>query len=202
MKRRLQRLTALAVVALVSLWWGSAPAFGHVLLSKAQPNPDGTTTLTFTFDHGCGEAPTNGLAITTPAGVAARSASGPPGWQVAAEPSRVVFTGPPVPAGTQAEFLVTVTITGARVAQSLAFPATQTCPGGETLAWQDLQADAEHPAPSLVVTAAMLPAPAVVKPATQGAPLPYAVLALSVLVVVAAAAGFVGATGSARADEG
>jgi uncharacterized protein YcnI len=194
MTLRLRQAAALAAITVAFLWLAASPAAAHVLLAKAQPNPDGTTTLTFTFDHGCAESPTNGLTINTPGGVTIKSASGPPGWQTSAEATHAAFTGPPIGAGTQAEFLVTVAITGAKVAQSLAFPTIQTCANGETLAWQDTESTAEHPAPALIVTAAMLPAPVTTSTGLQGASLPSAVWAVAVLTALAAAAGFFGAT--------
>ncbi len=101
------------------------PASAHVLLATAQPNGDGTTTLTFTFDHGCGTAPTTELAVSLPSGITAVTTAAtiqPPGWSAQATTDQVSWTGPGVTTGHhQAEFAVVTRIVGT-VGQTFQFP--------------------------------------------------------------------------------
>ena len=65
MTRRARAAAALGLAALLTVA-GTQGAAAHVLLETATPNGDGTTTLTFSFEHGCDGAPTTGLDVTLP----------------------------------------------------------------------------------------------------------------------------------------
>ncbi|MDG4828620.1 DUF1775 domain-containing protein [Solwaraspora sp. WMMD1047] len=157
----------LLVVAILTGLWPAAPASAHVLLAKAQPNGDGTTTLTFTFDHGCGTAPTTELTVTMADGVIAGSATAPDGWSAEVAPSRVRWSGPGIDAAEEAEFSLVARISGV-VGQTLWFPTEQRCDGGGSYQWTGTEPGAEEPAPSLITTGAVLaPAPA---PAARSGP--------------------------------
>ncbi|GAA2372125.1 hypothetical protein Cme02nite_00300 [Catellatospora methionotrophica] len=195
MTRLVRAATALAA-ALAAVLLTAAPAAAHVELVQAKANGDGTTTLTFAFNHGCDEAPTTELVVALPQGVTATTATSPvKGWTGTVSGDRVTFTGPPVPTKTDAQYLLTTRITG-KVGQTFVFPAIQTCTGGATSAWIDQSADAEHPAPRMVATATMLAAqptppaaaPAAAPPPSGGATLPQAAVALTVFVLLAAGA--------------
>ncbi|WP_422733771.1 DUF1775 domain-containing protein [Micromonospora sp. WMMD558] len=196
MKRPVGRVVAaLAAAAAVLLLTGS-PATAHVLLAKAQPNGDGSTTLTFTFDHGCGESPTTELIVSLPAGATPASRTEQPaGWTASTAPSRVTWAGPGLKAGAEAAFSLTTRLTGT-IGQPLRFPTVQRCANGAAYEWTDPQTGDEHPAPSLIATGAILaPIPTATRAATAPAPgtggaatLPQALGALALFVVAAATA--------------
>ncbi|MER7457960.1 DUF1775 domain-containing protein [Micromonospora sp. NPDC126480] len=192
----MRRLVALLAATAAVLLLTASPAAAHVLLAKAQPNGDGSTTLTFTFDHGCGESPTTELIVSLPAGATPATRTGQPaGWKATTEPSRVAWTGPGLKAGAEAAFSLTTRLTGT-IGQPLRFPTVQRCASGEAYEWTDPQPGDEHPAPSLIATGAILaPAPTVTRaapappPGTGGAAtLPQALGALALFVVTATTA--------------
>ncbi|WP_328474563.1 YcnI family protein [Actinoplanes sp. NBC_00393] len=194
MRRPALGLLAVAMSAALLLLTGS-PAAAHVLLAEAQPNGDGSTALTFTFDHGCGESPTTELIVTLPPGAAEPSATRQPdGWRAVVAPDRVTWTGPALNAGAEAAFTLTTRLTGS-VGQTLRFPTLQHCANGEAYRWIDTESDAEHPAPSLIATRAVLASAAASPQAAAGtAPstgggtsLPQALGALAVFVVAVSA---------------
>ncbi|MBE1875660.1 DUF1775 domain-containing protein [Myceligenerans pegani] len=169
----------------------AAPAAAHVLIETVEPNGDGTTTLTFTFDHGCEGEPTHMLHVTMPDGVEALAADQPGGWTADVGPGYVHWQGDPVPDGDRAEFTLDVRVTGT-VGQSFSFPTEQGCPSGAAYEWTDTDPTAAHPAPTFVATAATLadtPAPAATDPAgtSQVGTLPL--IAGIVATAVAAGAG-------------
>ncbi|MGN9907690.1 DUF1775 domain-containing protein [Phytohabitans sp. LJ34] len=195
MKRRTGRLTVIAAAAVAALLFAGSPAAAHVLLAKAQPNGDGSTTLTFTFDHGCGDSPTTELIVSLPAGATPPSRTEQPaGWKATTEPGRIAWTGPGLKAGAEAAFSLVTRLTGT-IGQPLRFPTVQRCANKEQYQWTDPQPGDEHPAPSLIATGAILapqPGAAARAPAaptdTGAASLPQAALALAILVAAAAVA--------------
>lgn len=160
-------LVGVAVGALAALT--AVPAAAHVLIETVDPHGDGTSTLTFTFDHGCDGEPTDALRLTLPEGVEALAAGQPDGWVSDVSDDAVVWTGEPVPDGERAAFTLDVRVTGA-VGQAFVFPAVQECPSGASYAWTDTDPSGARPAPTFVATAASL-APAVSSgPAVDGSP--------------------------------
>lgn len=191
-------LTALITAAVVLLLTG-APAAAHVLLAQAQPNGDGSTTLTFTFDHGCGDSPTTELIVSLPAGATTPTRTEQPtGWKATAETGRITWTGPGLKPGAEAAFSLVTRLTGT-IGQPLRFPTVQRCANAQAYEWTDPQPGDEHPAPSLIATGAILASvPAATRAAAGPAPgtdaaasLPQALSALALFVIAAAAAGAV-----------
>ncbi|MEV2240683.1 DUF1775 domain-containing protein [Micromonospora sp. NPDC049891] len=201
MPRRWAR--AVGVAATVSVGYlalGAAPAAAHVEVAGAQPNGDGTTTLTFSFDHSCEDSPTTELVVALPDGVTASDTVPPEGWSATVAGDRVTFTGP---GRETAEVGVTARIV-ARAGDTLHFPVLQRCTDGGSYDWIDVTADSEHPAPRLIATNAVLaaqPEPSAAPPVavaggaarTQGggATLGQASAVVVVFVAAAAVAGFV-----------
>ncbi|GIJ80940.1 Uncharacterized protein YcnI [Micromonospora phaseoli] len=183
-----------AATVITYLALGTAPAAAHVEVAGAQPNGDGTATLTFGFDHSCDDSPTTEMVVTLPTGVTATATVTPGGWSAGVAGDRVTFTGAGLETG---ELGVTVRIV-ARPGDTLHFPALQRCADGGSYAWIDITADSEHPAPRLVATNAVLAAhpdatgnPTPTAAADRGATLPQALAVLAGFVAAAAAAGAV-----------
>lgn len=162
MTRLLSRLTVL-VAAGVAVLIGLAPAAAaHVAVDSAAPNGDGTTTVSLVWDHGCGvDDATTGVTVSAGPGVEfTGGASDQPGWSATVDPATVAFAGPAIPTGQRAAVTVTARITAAPGA-TVTFPAVQQC-GDRQTAWTDPDPSAEHPAPTLIATAAIAAAPAAV----------------------------------------
>ncbi|QJW34951.1 DUF1775 domain-containing protein [Cellulosimicrobium protaetiae] len=177
-------LAAVAAGALAALTAG--PAAAHVLIETVEPHGDGTSTLTFTFDHGCDGEPTDALRVTLPEGVEALAAGQPDGWESEVGTDSVEWSGEPVPDGERAAFTLDVRVTG-EVGQAFVFPAVQECPSGASYAWTDTDPSGARPAPTFVATSASLaPAPvAAAASPTPTAPLVAAVVVGAVVVGVA-----------------
>jgi uncharacterized protein YcnI len=207
MTRRLATVLATVLATIMLLLLTAAPAQAHVLLAKAQPNGDGTTTLTFTYDHGCDEAATTYLSVRLPEGVTGTATTQPPGWSAQVTADTVTWTGPGVASGTAAEYTVVSRIAG-RVGQRLHFPTVQRCANGGGYEWTGTAPDAERPAPALIVTTAVLASPPAAAPpgappagaadAGQGASLGGVLAALAGFVLLAAGAGYLLATRTGR----
>ncbi|WP_428964840.1 DUF1775 domain-containing protein [Micromonospora fluostatini] len=191
-------LAAAALATVASLALTATPAAAHVELTTAQPNGDGTATLTFSFDHSCDGSPTTELVVAVPDGVTATGTVTPDGWSGAVAGDRVTFTGAGL---TTAQVGVTARIV-ARAGDTLHFPVLQRCADGGSYHWIDLTPDSEQPAPRLVATTAVLatqPDPTAATPATasrdggpgqgEGATLGHALVVLAGFVAVAAAGG-------------
>jgi uncharacterized protein YcnI len=133
---------------------GAVPAAAHVEVAGAQPNGDGTATLTFAFDHSCDASPTTELVVALPEGATATDTVAPAGWSGAVAGNRVTFTGPGL---ETAEVGVTTRLVG-RPGDTLHFPVLQRCADGGSYDWIDLTADSDYPAPRLIATAAVLAA--------------------------------------------
>ncbi|QOC92112.1 DUF1775 domain-containing protein [Micromonospora craniellae] len=197
--RRLLRTAAVAAGVIAYLALGAVPAAAHVEVAGARPNGDGTTTLTFAFDHSCDDSPTTELVVALPEGATATGTVEPDGWSAAVAGDRVTFTGPGL---ETAEVGVTTRIV-AQAGDTLHFPVLQRCADGNSLDWIDRTADSDYPAPRLIATNAVLetppeatvaPPPAaggVTPPEAGGATLGQALTVLVVFVAAAAVAGFV-----------
>ncbi|WP_082801507.1 DUF1775 domain-containing protein [Herbidospora cretacea] len=149
------RFVAVGLTAVVLALLPAAPALAHVLLESAQPNGDGSVTLTFSFDHGCDGAPTEALVVRVPDGSTVLSAGQPGGWRGAVKGNTVEWTGPGVADGTKAAFTLTARLSG-KVGAPLLFPTTQRCAGGKGYEWIGVEDASEEPAPRLIATAAVL----------------------------------------------
>lgn len=155
-RRRAALGTATAVLGAL-VWSGTAaPASAHVSLVSAVPVGDGTTDLTFEFDHGCDVGVgTTGLDLTAAAGVTYLKADAPDGWTAALSPTSVRWDGPVVPDGQRAEFTVRAEVVGAP-GDTVHLPTIQRCEQNAAYAWVDTDPASETPAPSLVLTAAVI----------------------------------------------
>ncbi len=176
--RRGSRVVLAAVGAGTLAVLTAGPAGAHVLIETVEPHGDGTSTLTFTFDHGCDGEPTDALRVTLPEGVEALAAGQPDGWTSEVTDDAVAWSGEPVPDGERAAYTLDVRVTG-EVGQAFVFPAVQECPSGESYAWTDTDPSGARPAPTFVATAASL-APAPV--AAGSSPTPTAPLVAAVVV--------------------
>ncbi|MFE4466697.1 DUF1775 domain-containing protein [Oerskovia sp. NPDC056781] len=193
MTRRARAAAALGLAALLTVT-GAQVAAAHVLLETATPNGDGTTTLTFSFEHGCDGAPTTGLDVTLPAGVEAVSTVQPEGWAAEQEPGVVRWEGTPVADGTPARFELVTRVTGT-AGQAFWFPTTQTCTEG-SYDWVDTDPAGAHPAPSFVATTATL-APQPIAPGGLDATSGPAGASLAQTLAAVAAASLAAATAGA-----
>jgi uncharacterized protein YcnI len=115
-----------------------------------------TATVTFEPEHGCGDSPTIDMKVQSP--VAGATAVERDGWTAASTPNAdgttvLEWSGGSQPADEAGEFQVRFPVPDA-VGTLLVFPAVQTCENGEQEAWIETGANAESPAPQLLVLAA------------------------------------------------
>lgn len=188
-RRRTVRLGVAAVVAALTLLVaGAVPASAHIVVDRAQPNPDGTTTIVFAFDHGCDLDPTVEIEITLPDGVEVVATEAPEGWSSWADSTTALFAGPPIPSFEPTELSVTATISGTP-GDAIHFPTVQRCEGGGTYEWVDGDGG-EHPAPTLIVTAALVaPPPDATAGEADGASRGQVLAAIAAFAAVAAVTG-------------
>lgn len=155
--RLLAAISGALVVSVVSA--EAAPA--HISVDSAQPNPDGKTTLTLAFNHGCGTSPTTAISVDFPKDSEVTPTTAPTGWEsslsTTEETTKVSWTGPAIPSEKKAEFVVTARLSGTP-GQTAWFPAVQNCENNQHYDWVETTANAKEPAPSVVLTAAMVPA--------------------------------------------
>jgi uncharacterized protein YcnI len=197
-QRRVAGACLALIAAAVTIPLTGTPAAAHVLLAKAQPTGDGTTTLTFTFDHGCEKSPTTELTVALPSGVttvAGKATTQPDRWKARTTAKRVSWTGPGITPGKQATFSVVTRIIG-NVGQTFHFPTLQRCDNGSSYQWDDHGPSDEHPAPTMIATRAVLasrPPPPALPAATTtnetGASLPQALVAMAAFTVAATGLG-------------
>ncbi len=157
--RRLVSVLAVAPAALVAsaaLVALAGPAAAHVAVDEAAPNGDGTTTVTLAWNHSCSsDAATTGVRVAAGTGVEITgAATSLEGWTAVVDGGEARFSGPGLPTDRLADVEVTVRITGLPGDRVL-LPAVQEC-GTQRLAWTDPEPSSEHPAPSLIATAAIL----------------------------------------------
>lgn len=155
MKRIMSRLlagSALAGAVLIAL---APAAAAHVAVDSAGPNGDGTTTVTLVWDHSCTpDSSTTGVTVSAGPGVEFTGANSDlAGWSASVDPTTIRFAGPAVPTGQRAAVTVTARIT-ADPGASVVFPSVQHC-GDQQTAWTDADPAADHPAPTLIATAAI-----------------------------------------------
>lgn len=189
MNRLLSRLLAVGVLAGAALIGLAPAAAAHVAVDSASPNGDGTTTVTLVWDHSCSpDTPTTGVTVSAGTGVEFTGAGTDlVGWSASVDPSTVAFSGPAVPTGEKAAITVTARITAVPGA-TVSFPSVQHCIDQQT-AWAETDPAAEHPAPTLIATAAIAtPATAA---ADEGADLGQVLTGVLLLVAGCAAVGFV-----------
>lgn len=150
--RTLRRAVGAAATTAGLLVVLAAPASAHVDASGAS-SPGGATTVTFTFDHGCGTSPTTSLRVQLPTGTTDVTADSPAGFAGTVTATEVDWSGGSVPNQTKGTFVATMRLTapeGTRVY----FPTIQGCAQGSN-DWIEIpvagQPAPEHVAPSIVV---------------------------------------------------
>ncbi|WP_380165017.1 DUF1775 domain-containing protein [Jannaschia sp. R86511] len=192
-RRRRAAVAATSALLGALAWFGAVPpASAHVSLVQAVPLGDGSTGLTFELDHGCeqGEG-TTGLDLTAAAGVTYLSADGPDGWAAVVSPTSVRWDGPAVPDGERVRFDLRAEVVGVP-GDTVHLPVVQRCEQDAAYAWVDTDPASSTPAPSLVLTGA------VISGATQ--PEPTGAGPLGVALTVAVAGLGLGAVGAVAAS--
>jgi uncharacterized protein YcnI len=162
--RRISLRTAITATAALALAI-AAPmaASAHVTATPSSTAAGSYSVITFGIGHGCSGSPTTKVAITLPAGITAATPTVNPNWKIEKVKSgdavtQVVYTAvTPLPDGYRDELSFQVKLPADAAGKTLSFPALQTCAAGETNWNEPLKADGtepEHPAPTVVVTAA------------------------------------------------
>lgn len=198
MNRTIIRVVCAAVACLALATTGS-PASAHVSADSAVANADGTTTFTFSFDHGCGMSPTIELHMQLPASIDAIevvSTTQPTGWQADVLDGSVRWTGPPIAAGDAASYTLTTTRFG-QAGDTVTFPVVQRCEQGDHH-WIDTDPAGAEPAPFVVLDAATAAVPAAPAPLAGGDGASAAQVAVVSIGVAAVAAVGAGGWGRAR----
>jgi uncharacterized protein YcnI len=141
-------LTAATVVA------SATTASAHTT-ARAEAGPDGSTTTTWSFSHGCEGRPTIGLRVRVPSGASNVSAVDPPGWTSTVSSTEIHWTGGSIPDGTSAGFTASMVLRE-QAGTTVTMPAIQECTDGAELAWIASPSTADgtestRPAPTIVV---------------------------------------------------
>lgn len=133
-------LTVGAVLALLQ-----EAALAHVEAS-ATTAPDGTSTVTFAFSHGCGTSqPTTSLKVKLPDGTAVVTpTSAPAGFQGSVSGTELTWSGGSVPYSQEASFVATMRLAG-KQGDTIFLPTVQGCAGGDE-PWLEKTTDPEAPA--------------------------------------------------------
>lgn len=153
--RRLAAPIAGALLITVMVLGLTGTASAHVDAEATQA-ADGLSTVDFSFQHGCGEAPTTSLRIQLPEGTSDVQAENPSGWTSAVNGNELQWTGGSVPGGQTATFTASMRIVGT-AGETIFLPTLQGCPDGAEEAWIDKSDDpeAENAAPRIVLTEAV-----------------------------------------------
>jgi len=170
----------LAVTAAIVLGTAAA-ASAHVEADATSTAADSYTTATFSVPHGCDGSPTTKLVFQVPESVIEVTPTVNPNWTItkATEPytaasssstsgeeaetgaervTSVTYTAKtPLPADERDTFALSFSLPDGKAGDRVAFPVVQTCEQG-SVDWDQAQqsgkAEPEHPAPSIVLTAA------------------------------------------------
>lgn len=134
-------------------------AAGGVASAHIDPDPiamqAGTTgTAAFKVEHGCDGSPTASMKFKIPDGVTGAAAVDKAGWTATVADNTLDFAGGPLAPDQEDHF--DITFTAPTQPGDIRFPVIQTCEKGE-LAWIEVavdgQAEPEHPAPTIKITA-------------------------------------------------
>lgn len=136
-------------------------AFAHIHVTPEDSSADSTTTLTFSFSHGCEDSPTTAMVVEIPAGVTNVVPIAEGGWSIeraladnGTVTSVTYRADTPVESGVKGEVAMDVRFGADLANTSVAFPVTQECVVGST-AWTEVAADGgaepESPAPVVAV---------------------------------------------------
>lgn len=138
-------------------------AFAHIHVTPEDSAAESTTTVTFSFSHGCDDSPTTALVVEIPDGVTNVVPVAAGGWSIeraiadnGTVTSVTYRADAPVENGVKGEVAMDLRF-GADLANTdVAFPVTQECVTGST-AWTEVAAEGEDepesPAPIVAVGA-------------------------------------------------
>lgn len=148
-RRHVVVLAAAAAALLVTV---AGPASAHVEPSPAKVKVGQKATVAFSVEHGCSGSPTTGMKFQVPATVKVFAPVAKAGWKTSVAGQVVTFSGGQIPkAGT-----FKLSFTAPTTPGPLDFKVIQTCVKGAT-DWIEVQqagqAEPEHPAPRVTVTA-------------------------------------------------
>lgn len=160
----------------------AASASAHVEAEASSTAVDSYTTVTFSVPHGCDGSPTTKLQFHVPESVIEVTPTVNPNWTItkATEPytapssaagsdedeaetaaervTSVTYTAKtPLPADERDTFSLSFSLPDGKAGDTVSMPVTQTCEKGST-EWDQAtkagQAEPEHPAPTITLTAA------------------------------------------------
>ncbi|WP_022904036.1 YcnI family protein [Curtobacterium sp. B8] len=186
MPKRVAVLGAATLGVTAAIVLGSAAAASaHVEATATSTAADSYTTATFSVPHGCDGSPTTKLTFHVPESIIEVTPTVNPNWTITktTEPytsasasaddesaedagqrvSAVTYTAKtPLPADERDTFSLSFSLPDGKAGDRVEFPVTQTCEKG-SVEWdqqqQDGKAEPEHPAPSVVLTAAVATEP-------------------------------------------
>lgn len=137
----------LAFVALGTVFAGVS--YGHVGITDATTDPNGVTTIEFSFDHGCGFSPTVRIEVKLPPEAVVVGTRVPAEWSVVETRDTFVAEGPQIPPTETVGFAVSLTNHDTSIDHLM--PTIQICEAG-TLAWIEPERSSNYPAPFLTAT--------------------------------------------------
>jgi len=214
--RSIRRTAVAAAAALVLVVATALPAMAHVTVDPAQAPAGGFTVLTFKVPNERDNAGTTKLEVQLPTDHPFSSVSVRPngawtattataplpqpvtdddGNQITEAVSTVTWEGSRIAPGQFEEFQLQVGPLPDAAGATLSFPAVQTYDNGEVVRWIDPvvagQPEPQHPAPSLVLTAAGGDAPAAAAPSSSSSSSDTTGRTLGIIGIVVGAAGVV-----------
>lgn len=160
---------ALGLAALPSI------AFAHISFVNPTAAAGRSFKAVLAVPHGCGGKATQSLEVKLPEGFIGAKPMPKPGWTIeivkgpyarsyehegetlSSGPVEIRWTGGPLDDAWYDEFTILGTFGDAAVSGRVAFPVTQRCAGGTSIAWTDVADPASggeepaHPAPTLTV---------------------------------------------------
>jgi uncharacterized protein YcnI len=157
--------TLVATAVLLAL---ALPASAHVE-AEGETAASGLTTVTFSFEHGCGESPTTSLKVELPADTSDVTPQDPDGWTSAVTAGTLTWSGGSIPATSPGTFVVDMRIVGT-AGDTVFLPTIQGCAEGEN-AWIERTDDpeADDAAPRITLTETVAPVSSADTPTTAGA---------------------------------
>jgi uncharacterized protein YcnI len=170
--RRRRRLVIAGAAGVLALIAPATIASAHTETDFVAVPAGSAATVTFEPEHGCGDSPTIDMRVQSP--VAGATAVERDGWTATTTPNAdgttvLQWSGGSQPADEAGAFQVRFPVPDT-VGSLLAFPAVQLCADGEQEAWIETAADAESPAPQLLVLAAGSPPAATLDDVPADAP--------------------------------
>ena len=136
--RALRRCLAAAAGAAVLL---ALPTAAGAHVEATGTTADGTTTVEFSFHHGCDGAATTGLRIQLPEGATDVEPQDPEGWTSTVSGDELAWTGGSVPDHEEAAFVATMTLADPE-GTTVYLPTIQQC-GSAQEDWIDRSDDPE-----------------------------------------------------------